>query len=104
MSLIELRNVDFAYRGGLKVLDNVSLSIAAGERVAVMGPNGAGKSTLFQMLNGLLPPNSGQVVVDGLPVTRANFPAVRRRVGMVFRIRTTSCLTPASIARSPMVW
>ncbi len=85
MSLIELRNVDFAYRGGAKVLDNVSLSIAAGERVAVMGPNGAGKSTLFQMLNGLLPPNRGRVVVDGLPVTRANFPAVRRRVGMVFQ-------------------
>jgi cobalt/nickel transport system ATP-binding protein len=61
------------------------LSIAAGERVAVMGPNGAGKSTLFQMFNGLLKPDAGQVVVDELPVEHKNFPAVRRKVGMVFQ-------------------
>src|SRR5262249_1682399 len=85
MSLIAITDISFAYPDGNKALDRLSLSIAAGERVAVMGPNGAGKSTLFQMLNGLLRPNAGQVVVDGLPVVREHLPAVRRKVGMVFQ-------------------
>jgi len=86
MSLIEISDVSFAYPGShRKALDRLNLSIAAGERVAVMGPNGAGKSTLFQMLNGLLHPNTGQVVVDGLPVVHENLRAVRRKVGMVFQ-------------------
>ena len=85
MSLIEISNISFAYPGGQKALDRMSLSIAAGEKVAVMGPNGAGKSTLFQMLNGLLQPSAGQVVVDGLPVVSENLRAVRRKVGMVFQ-------------------
>jgi cobalt/nickel transport system ATP-binding protein len=85
MSLIEVTDVSFSYRGGGKALDHLSLSIAAGERVAIMGPNGAGKSTLFQMFNGLLQPDAGQVVVDELPVVHENFSTVRRKVGMVFQ-------------------
>jgi cobalt/nickel transport system ATP-binding protein len=85
MSLIEITDLSFAYRDGHKALDHVSLAIAAGERVAVIGPNGAGKSTLFQMLNGLLQPNAGQVVVDGVPVARERLAEVRRKVGMVFQ-------------------
>jgi cobalt/nickel transport system ATP-binding protein len=84
-NLIEITDISFAYPGGHKALDRVSLSVGAGERVAVLGPNGAGKSTLFQMLNGLLQPNAGQVVVDGLPVVRENLSTVRRKVGMVFQ-------------------
>jgi cobalt/nickel transport system ATP-binding protein len=84
-NLIEVSDISFAYPGGHKALDRVSLSVAAGERVAVMGPNGAGKSTLFQMLNGLLHPSAGQVVVDGLPVVREHLRTVRRKVGMVFQ-------------------
>ena len=85
-NLIEVTDISFAYPGGgHKALDRLSLSVAAGERVAVLGPNGAGKSTLFQMLNGLLQPNAGRVVVDGLPVVRENLRTVRRKVGMVFQ-------------------
>ena len=87
MNLIEIMDVSFAYRNGddHKALDRLSLSIAAGERVAIMGPNGAGKSTLFQMLNGLLRPDAGQVVVDGFPVVPKHHPTVRHKVGMVFQ-------------------
>jgi cobalt/nickel transport system ATP-binding protein len=85
MSLIDLQQVSFSYRAGPKVLDGVSLSIAAGERVAIMGPNGAGKSTLFQMLNGLLRPDSGHVHVGGLALEDGRLADVRRRVGMVFQ-------------------
>ncbi len=86
MNLIEIADVSYAYRNGdgHKALDGLNLSIAAGERVAVIGPNGAGKSTLFQMFNGLLKPDAGQVTVDGLPVVVKNLRAVRHKVGMVF--------------------
>lgn len=87
MNLIEITDISYAYPhgGDRKALNGVSLSIAAGERVAIMGPNGAGKSTLFQMFNGLLKPDAGQVVVDGLPVEGEHLPTVRRKVGMVFQ-------------------
>jgi cobalt/nickel transport system ATP-binding protein len=85
VNLIEITDISFAYPDGHQALHRLSLSIAAGERVAVMGPNGAGKSTLFQMLNGLLQPSAGKVVVDGLPVVRENLRTVRRKVGMVFQ-------------------
>lgn len=85
MALINVNNLSYTYRNGPRALDGVHLSIEAGERVALMGPNGAGKSTLFQMLNGLLQPDQGAVIVDGLPVVREHFAAVRRKVGMVFQ-------------------
>lgn len=85
MNLVEITDISFSYCDGHKALDHLSLSIATGERVAVMGPNGAGKSTLLQMFNGLLKPDAGHIVVDGLPVALKHLPAVRRKVGMVFQ-------------------
>ncbi|MGV1007484.1 MAG: energy-coupling factor ABC transporter ATP-binding protein [Dermatophilaceae bacterium] len=64
------------------VLDGVSLELTE-RRVAVIGANGSGKSTLLRLLNGLIVPTSGHVVVDGLD-TRRDAAAVRRRVGFVF--------------------
>ena len=83
--LIELRGVSFRYPDGHAALDNLSLSIGAGERIAVLGPNGAGKSTLCLHLNGILRPTSGQVLVGGSAITDATVADVRRRVGVVFQ-------------------
>jgi putative hydroxymethylpyrimidine transport system ATP-binding protein len=55
--------------GDLPVLDGVSLSVAAGEFVAVVGPSGCGKSTLFDVVAGLEPPDGGRVLVDGAEAT-----------------------------------
>ena len=55
-------------RGGRAILNDVSLSVGAGEFVAVIGPNGAGKSTLLSALAGLIRPNAGQVTLDGQPL------------------------------------
>jgi lipoprotein-releasing system ATP-binding protein len=75
--------------GGLRVLDDVSLSVAPGARLAIMGPSGSGKSTLLAIMGGLEEPTSGQVRLDGVDpfagdaATRAAFR--NRRIGFVFQ-------------------
>ena len=65
------------------VLDRVSLHVDDGEIVAILGPSGAGKSTLLRIIAGLVQPDSGQVLLDGVDVT--NRPAHTRNVGMMFQ-------------------
>ena len=67
--------------GGIRAVDGVSLSVAAGEIVGIIGPNGAGKTTLFDLISGYTRPGSGRVYLDGLDVTRAG-PARRARLGL----------------------
>ncbi len=64
-SIIRLKGVDFTYVEGVTVLKNIDLEIKKGERIALMGRNGAGKSTLLKLLNGLLKPKQGAVLVKG---------------------------------------
>lgn len=73
--------------GGLQVLEDVSFSVEAGERLAIIGPNGAGKTTLFQILSGLLRPTKGRILFHGKDITR--LPAHRRAalaLGRTFQI------------------
>ena len=76
-------------KGGhrIKALDNVSLTVGAGEVVVVIGPSGSGKSTLLRVVNGLEKVDSGRIVVDGAEVTsrRTNLNMLRAEVGMVFQ-------------------
>ncbi|HWJ95948.1 MAG TPA: ATP-binding cassette domain-containing protein, partial [Telluria sp.] len=76
---IEVRNVSRRF-GDVLALDGVSLAVGRGEMVGLIGHNGAGKSTLFKIMLGLLPPGSGEVLVDGQPITGANFRDARRRI------------------------
>lgn len=75
--------------GGLRVLDDVSLEVAAGARLAIMGPSGSGKSTLLAIMGGLEEPTAGRVRLDGVDpfagdaATRAAFR--NRRIGFVFQ-------------------
>jgi general L-amino acid transport system ATP-binding protein len=73
--------------GPLHVLRDVSLDVAAHERVAVCGPSGSGKSTLLRCLNGLEPHQSGRVIIDGTELAGAAsaLRLARREVGMVFQ-------------------
>ena len=64
LSLVEVEGLAAAYEGP-RVLQDVSFTLRAGERIAVLGPNGGGKSTLFRVLLGLLPPAAGSVRVEG---------------------------------------
>ncbi len=67
-SALQLRNVSKSF-GALKVVDDVSLDVAIGERRAILGPNGAGKTTLFNVINGDIKASSGRICVFGEDVT-----------------------------------
>lgn len=81
-SIVELAGVTVAYRGH-RVLDDVSVEIAAGERVALIGPNGAGKSTLLAVATGLLRPAEGQVRLTGASIEGLDRLDVARRLAVV---------------------
>lgn len=90
--MIEVKNITFNYsaqgeQDAPPALRDVSLSIAEGETVAIIGHNGSGKSTLAKMLAAILHPNSGAVLVDGLPTTSKgeDLWTIRQRVGIVFQ-------------------
>ena len=85
--IIRVRNVSFSYPDAdFIAVDNVSLDVMPGEFLAVLGRNGSGKSTLAKMLNALLMPTSGSIIVDGKQATNEDdcF-AVREVCGMVFQ-------------------
>ncbi len=75
MALLELRNVSKSFphaAGILRVLDNISFTVEHGEFVAVVGPSGCGKSTMLRIINGLMPPSSGQVLYRGRQIDGIN--------------------------------
>jgi cobalt/nickel transport system ATP-binding protein len=87
----ELKGVSLEYRGGIRALDSLDLTITRGEQVAIVGANGSGKSTLLKILDGLAFPTSGTVKAFGAPLTEDALedPAFRREfrsnVGFVFQ-------------------
>jgi cobalt/nickel transport system ATP-binding protein len=82
---VEMRALAYDYADGTAALRGVDLRILPGEAVAIVGANGAGKSTLLQQVNGLLLPRHGSVSIEGIALSPANLPEVRRRVGYVFQ-------------------
>jgi ATP-binding cassette subfamily B protein len=82
---IALENVTFCYpsRPSEPALRNLSLRVAAGERVALVGPSGAGKTTVFQLLLRFYDPQNGRVLVDGADIRRADPREVRGRIAVV---------------------
>lgn len=90
-SILELKNLGFVYGQGTpfekRAVDDVSLCIEKGEFIGVIGHTGSGKSTLVQMLNGLIKPTTGQVLLDGEDIWKnpKEIRKIRFRVGMVFQ-------------------
>ena len=88
---IEIKHLDLIYMPGspfeTKALDDVTLTMGDGEFVGLIGHTGSGKSTLVQHLNGLMKPDHGSVIVDGMDVSDKNtdLREIRRRVGLVFQ-------------------
>jgi ATP-binding cassette subfamily B protein len=82
---VVLDNISFAYptRPDALAVDGVSLSVRAGEKVAIVGPSGAGKSTLFHLLLRFYDPTSGTIAFDGVPIRDADPHEVRARIALV---------------------
>jgi len=86
-SVMEFRQASYAYPGmpGTYAVHEVSFSIARGEFVAVVGSNGAGKTTLSKLMNGLIKPDSGAVLVGSEDTATMSASSLARRVGMLFQ-------------------
>jgi ATP-binding cassette, subfamily B, bacterial len=82
---VSFDNVSFAYptRPDVMAVDGVSLSVRAGEKVAIVGPSGAGKSTLFHLLLRFYDPKAGTISLDGVPIRSADPREVRARIALV---------------------
>lgn len=83
--MIEFKNVSESYDGELPILRDVSFRIPDGDFVAFVGTNGAGKSTTMRLINGLLKPSSGQVLIDGVPTTQLRTSQLAAKVGFLFQ-------------------
>lgn len=98
--MFEVQNVTYRYER-VTALENVTLAIGKGRRVALLGANGSGKSTLLRILDGLYFPESGAVRFDGEPLEEQRFQedafsfAFRRRVGMVFQNPDVQLFNPS---------
>jgi len=86
MAVLSVSGLSKAY-GGVQALRGVSFAVEAGERVALIGPNGAGKTTCFNLLNGQLAPDAGDVRLDGASLAGlAPHEVARRGVGRTFQV------------------
>jgi branched-chain amino acid transport system ATP-binding protein len=99
--MLKIDNVSQAY-GGLKVLENISFSVAPGEKVALIGPNGAGKTTALNVITGLLSPLSGRIYLAGQDITKL---PVQRRIamGMGRSFQITSLFAELSILENVLL-
>lgn len=80
---ISLKNINFSYNENKQILKNLSLEINKGDFIGIIGLSGAGKSTLADVIMGLLPPNSGEIMVDNITLNNKNYSKFRRMIGYV---------------------
>lgn len=86
--MLEIKNLSKTYDGNVQALKNVSFNVEQGEFLAVIGLSGSGKSTLLRCINRLVEPTSGQIIMDGVDVTKASdeeLRRIRRKIGMIFQ-------------------
>jgi len=80
---IRLHNITFGYDEYRKVFDHFNLTIPAGKVIAIVGPSGAGKSTLFNLIQGFYSPQSGQILIDGIPISSFPLSELRSAIAHV---------------------
>lgn len=85
MEIIKLENLYFSYNQDTPVIKNISLSIEEGSYTTIIGHNGSGKSTIAKLMIGLLEAQSGNIVIDQLPLDEAHIYEIRNRIGIVFQ-------------------
>src|SRR5947209_3236721 len=83
--LVEFREVRYAVSGGQRIIDRLKLNIARGETMVLLGESGCGKTTTLKLVNRLLAPTSGEVIVEGKATTEWDVIRLRRRTGYVIQ-------------------
>lgn len=85
--ILETRSIDFTYLDGTKALNQLSLKVPQGKKIAVLGNNGAGKTTLFLHFNGVNRPDRGEIIYKGSPLLYDNvhLKRIRKEIGIVFQ-------------------
>lgn len=84
MNVIEFKSVSKSY-GAHPVLDDVSLSMSRGDFHTLIGPSGSGKTTMLRLINGLIAPDSGEILINGKDVAQADLIELRRNIGYVIQ-------------------
>ena len=83
---LEFRNVSFRYPGSEEnALTDITLTLRPGQSLALVGENGSGKTTLIKLLTRLYTPESGRILLDGLPLEEWDIAALHRRIGVIFQ-------------------
>lgn len=82
---VELKNVSFSYSNGTPVLKQVSFTAAPGSTLVISGSSGAGKSTLLKTIAGLHKPDSGIVLIDGVPISQYDLQTLRSNIGIMMQ-------------------
>lgn len=83
--LVDFRDVTFAVNGGVPIIDRLNLTVASGETLVLLGESGCGKTTTLRLVNRLLTPSSGAVLVEGKQTTAWDVIRLRRRTGYVIQ-------------------
>lgn len=84
MSLLDVRNLTYRFPDGTEALKDISFSLDEGQLLVISGKNGSGKTVLLRILNGLMKPSAGKVLIDG--ISAGEHPAeVRKKLGLVFQ-------------------
>src|SRR5438128_5114365 len=83
--LVEFRDVSYAVNGGRPIIDRLSLQVAQGETLVLLGESGCGKTTTLRLVNRLLAPSAGEVLVEGKATTEWDAIRLRRRAGYVIQ-------------------
>ena len=85
MALIEVKNLKYSYDQKKPAVDDVSFEIEKGLYYTIIGHNGSGKSTIAKLIAGLLEKESGEIIIDGMPLDRENLYKIRSKIGIVFQ-------------------
>jgi cobalt/nickel transport system ATP-binding protein len=83
--VIQVKDLQFNYPGGVKAVNGVSFEVGRGEKVALLGPNGSGKSTLILLIAGLLTPKKGEITILDTKTGSKDFAKIRQKIGIVFQ-------------------
>ncbi len=82
---VEFKNVNFYYEKGKPIIKNFSAKIEPGQKIAIVGPTGAGKTTIINLLMRFYDPQSGEILIDGVPISTMKRKEIRKLFGMVLQ-------------------